>query len=591
MKLEQAKPLYESYDKFIQDFILGKNSILSNHKNILTDDSINECIKLYHDNFKDDKRNFDEKIKEQFDGASIEVKLIFAHAEWLWSFMVDDIRIESKKAYTIRTTELKESDLNLNVYKNGFGSAGQWHTNNKYNEILFNLFVIRFIHKENQDKKLDLKKIKVAIEEICLYHKYEQEPKVITLSDEFKSELPVKSLAQTNLLTYIGHPDKYERIASNKHKTLLYNSFKVLLSEKDEEETKNLDEKIFKIREALTNFVDEDFDFYTEEKVRKVWNYSISEEDFSEIQGLQYKKAIIMYGPPGTSKTHTATELAKALITNGYLRDKERVKKYFESNHNEFVKDRIHNLQLHPNYTYEDFIAGYQLRNGNTKIEKGVLFDVCEKACGDELKLPHVLILDEINRVDLSRLFGEVFSAIENRGKDVKLGVGDVNLNIPQNLYIIGTMNEIDFSLEQMDFALRRRFLWFFYGFDEGKLKSIMKFKNEELNAKLKLEEELDRFVQNASSLNQEISRLPELGKQYQIGHTFFAEIVDIYISYKELNGIKTPKNQIYHKDGIPAKILWEISIEPILMAFLGNLSPDEMEEIKDRLFKIYISK
>lgn len=88
---------------------------------------------------------------------------------------------------------------------------------------------------------------------------------------------------------------------------------------------------------------------------------------------------------------------------------------------------------------------------------------------------PNVLILDEINRIDLSRLFGEFFSALEKRDTDISTSVGGFIINVPKNLYVIGTMNEIDFSLERVDFALRRRFVWLFFGYNQDALKNIIK--------------------------------------------------------------------------------------------------------------------
>lgn len=293
--------------------------------------------------------------------------------------------------------------------------------------------------------------------------------------------------------------------------------------------------------------------------------------------------------PPGTSKTFNAKNLAYSLIAKYYLKNTENVKKYILYKE-DFSKSRIHHLQLHSNYNYEDFVAGMQLVNHETVPQKGKLFEICDEAEKDKEKnIPHVLILDEINRVDLSRLFGEVFSAIENREEEVEVGVGNFKLKIPENLYIIGTMNEIDFSLERIDFALRRRFLWFFKEFDKETLRAIIFLKDKQLKTRL-TEEEIEHFINKSESLNNALILLPELGKQYQIGHTFFGEIVNIFSSYKEINGyVNRLKKQLYREDGA-VKILWEISIEPIISAFLGNLDvetkTEKLKELKGVFFK-----
>jgi len=582
---EWAK-IHQLFDEFINSFIINKNSILTDDIDILSVETIDNIQERFIENYNDEKDlKFQEKLASQFERASFNEKLVFAHAEWLWSYSVNDLHTSTKKNYTKVITGLDDNKIKEEPYKYGFGSAGQFHKTNKYWEISFNIEFIKTLI-EKQSEGADLEELKKWVEAICLYLKYYQEKEKYPVDAKFRERFQDKALTMYNILTYCAFPDRYERIASNGHKAQIYHTFKSLI-EDEEDENSNTDECILLIREKLNKWRNNGFDFY-ENDLKKLWNYSASDIPYDELQAILYKKAIVLYGPPGTSKTHSANTIANALIKESYLKNKGNLDTFF-SNSKSILEGRIHRLQLHANYTYEDFVAGMQLVEDQTKPQKGKLFEYCALAKNDSDNLPHVLILDEINRVDLSRVFGEVFSAMENRNKDIVTAVGNFKLNIPDNLYIIGTMNEIDFSLEQIDFALRRRFLWFPYGYNSTILQDIVYLKNEEQKAGLS-DRDIVRLVNASNALNVAIANADELGKQFEIGHTFFAEIVDIYSSFKSINN-KTNriKDKLFRANG-PASILWDISIRPILEAYLGNVEEDEKKKTIQDLNNIFFN-
>lgn len=184
-------------------------------------------------------------------------------------------------------------------------------------------------------------------------------------------------------------------------------------------------------------------------------------------------KNLVLTGAPGTGKTHTANQLAIALILGVESSGKKSTPEQKRE-----LGSRLCSVQFHPGYDYSDFVIGLKpvlLDDEGNEIaastgkkcsvsfdwRKGVFVKFAEQA--QKSDDPYVLIIDEINRADLSRVFGELFSLIEPdyRGEDhaIKLPNGK-DFYVPSNLYIIGTMNDIDRSVDSMDFALRRRFAW-----------------------------------------------------------------------------------------------------------------------------------
>jgi len=155
---------------------------------------------------------------------------------------------------------------------------------------------------------------------------------------------------------------------------------------------------------------------------------------------LKRKKHLIFQGPPGTGKTFVAQRLAK-LLTSG---------------NNGIIKT----VQFYPDYSYEDFIQGYfPDPEGGTfkfKLQKGVFLRFCDEA--RKILAPCVMIIDEINRANLSRVFGELMYLLEYRDDKIPLATGSDLFYIPHNVYIIGTMNTADRSIALVDHALRRRF-------------------------------------------------------------------------------------------------------------------------------------
>ena len=177
---------------------------------------------------------------------------------------------------------------------------------------------------------------------------------------------------------------------------------------------------------------------------------------------LEDKRQVIFQGPPGTGKTYVAQELAKHLAES-------------ESG------ERVTPVQFHPSYAYEDFVRGFRpkLKKGQAGFElrDGPLLRAAQKA-RDEPGTMHFLLIDEINRGNLAKLFGELYFLLEYRDKPINMQYqkdNEKDFSLPENLYIIGTMNTADRSIALVDLALRRRFYFIEFHPDNEPVKSVLR--------------------------------------------------------------------------------------------------------------------
>lgn len=223
------------------------------------------------------------------------------------------------------------------------------------------------------------------------------------------------------------------------------------------------------------------------------------------VELIRVKKNVILQGAPGVGKTFAAKRLAYSMMG---CKDQNRVMM----------------VQFHQSYTYEDFIEGFRPSSvgDGFEIKKGSFYNFCKKAA-DDLDNEYFFIIDEINRGNLSKIFGELFMLIESdkRGNALQLLYSDEKFFVPANVNIIGMMNTADRSLAMLDYALRRRFAFFEIkpGFDsDGFKKYRMNLNNEKFN----------RLIECVQSLNAVIKADDSLGEGFCIGHSYFCNLKTI---------------------------------------------------------------
>ena len=251
---------------------------------------------------------------------------------------------------------------------------------------------------------------------------------------------------------------------------------------------------------------------------------------------LEIKKNIILQGAPGVGKTFSAKRLAYSIME-------------------EKDDNRICFIQFHQNYSYEEFIEGYKPDEEGFKLRKGIFYNFCTQAKNDPSR-SYFFIIDEINRGNLSKIFGELLMLVESayRNERVALLYSGEKFYVPENLYIIGMMNTADRSLAMIDYALRRRFSFFDLkpGYDTDGFKEKQKVLNNE---------KYNNLVSEIINLNKKIVEDDSLGWGFEIGHSYLCynkvdEVTDRWL-YAVVNYDIIPLLSEYWFDSRDAVTKW----------------------------------
>ncbi len=480
-----AANVYEAAEEWVERALRSDDSLFTPGKPIWTRQWLGEIRERFLNNPDDSDNSFLAKLKLRLANSPPEVYQLMAEALYVY-FLITSATSSSKKQDDIETV-LGWSQHAVSIPSDlvegltpGIVNPGQAF--NMYRPFQVGL-IIEFAEQWKQQRSSIRRHL---LDDPWAFKEFLMEMRFHSLLLRDKQNTPS---TQRQALLHLVHPDTFEAIVSFEHKTKIVKAFDHLVEDPSEND---VDRALGAIRRALAAEYGTDGHSFYESDIRERWDDQYKPKErvppppievpepgeekpsatdlaqlaeellvppsfLEEIETLlEEKRQVIFQGPPGTGKTFIAQKLARCLAGS---------------------KKRVQLVQFHPSYAYEDFVQGFRPARGGQsgfKLKDGPLLTVAAQA-RLEPQAKHFLVIDEINRGNLAKVFGELYFLLEYRDSEIRLQYSDEPFSLPSNLYIIGTMNTADRSIALVDLALRRRFYFVDFHPDEEPIKGLLR--------------------------------------------------------------------------------------------------------------------
>lgn len=501
--------IYTIFDEFLKKIICDKKSFITPEKNqeIFSEKNINKIEELFIENFDGTKgKHFEDKIQVQFKDADDNCKHIFTNLLYLRYLPIWEVPPETKvkKINPFKLELANPFNLEVNKYFPCVGiSSYSRSLQTIYEEMVELIFLFHYLLKQSNTDNNESNKLGTTKEAIKKWVLNDDECKTKFYGMYLKDHQMVvkqigdgsRTLAIDHMLLNLCYPEKYSRIAtmSTKRKIVTALHTKYFKNKGETESLENclkfekIDQTIGTIAKNIVtekkmNRPDDKMltDILWDKDCRLEWEGGYVANAYEIL--TQYQKQVILYGAPGTGKTYSAEQIIKEFIydaeNNGEPKDIELKNYQYKDDYDwtqagpdkeveltDSLKEKNviwEMVQFNQSYSYENFIEGLRpTENGGLKTVHGIFKRFATVAAQEKNKdKKFIFVIDEINRGKIDKIFGELLYLLEYRDKSLRLHYSNIEFSIPENVYIIGTMNTADKSIALLDVALRRRF-WF----------------------------------------------------------------------------------------------------------------------------------